>query len=100
MQVNKLLLNIKKWPKQLFREKRFDLYLEQKQIGPEEQKALDSLLNNELEKKYQLNLLKEYLPNPKVYKLLDKEGQSAIARRRSPFAMLKGYLFNNEKLRK
>jgi hypothetical protein len=100
MQVSKILGNLQQWPKQVFREKRFDLYLEQKQIGPEERVALTALLNNEISKKYPLNVLKEFLPNPKVYKLLDKEGQSAIARRRSPFAMLKGYLFDNDKLRR
>ena len=98
---------LQRWPKQLNRSIRFDQYLEKrlssdsvpKEILQQEQRILQDILDGKYEKQYPLSLIKQYLPGKNTYKLLDTEGQEAISGKRSPFSILKGYMFKDEKLR-
>ena len=96
---------LSKWPKQLGRFYRFDQYLE-KRLSKLETRQLTSeigilqtVLDGAYEKVYPLSTIKQYLPGKDTFKLLDTEGQIAIAGKRSPLSLLKGYLLQNEKLR-
>ena len=72
--------------------------LETKQLNSEIG-ILQTILDGAYEKVYPLSTIKQYLAGKDTFKLLDTDGQDAIARKRSPLSLLKGYLLQNEKLR-
>ncbi|KAJ3314577.1 hypothetical protein HDV04_006135 [Boothiomyces sp. JEL0838] len=97
------------WPKQLNRTKRFDLYIDSKirqefrtgnlENFEKEFSALKQIADGSVEKQFPSESLKNFLPPSHTYSLLDKEGQQAVSKKRSPFAILKAVLAGDEKLR-
>ncbi|KAJ3324294.1 hypothetical protein HDV06_000333 [Boothiomyces sp. JEL0866] len=97
------------WPKQVNRAKRFDLYIDGKikqefrtggvQNFEKEFNALKQIAEGSVEKQYPSESLKNFLPPSHTYALLDKEGQQAVSKKRSPFAILRAVLAGDEKLR-
>ena len=91
--IKSFLESVAKWPSQELRKTRYKHFLSQniplvlESSSPEkiskEIQALESLLNNDLERKYKLSddsKIMSYLPAEKTYSLLDSYAQEAISK--------------------
>lgn len=98
-------------PSQPNRKQQFDVFVKEKirqeikaqrSASEMEIAALESIGRGEIEKKYPLredSQMKNYLPSPKTFQLLDSEAQEILQQKRSPLRAFAAFISGNEKLR-